>query len=256
VTSRKPAATLLAAVLLFAGCGAQTQPSPTASAATGATTEPLPTLPTAGPSLTPTATAGPTPVDEGEVRLNESDFVSVELGPLTIGDTVWYLVWPATATEVHPEGTQWYTTPPMEGSPIPAWVAAKVGDAAYMSLERRPELAEIEAYQPVGVTAAGFGDYESAPQPRHDAFLIEWAVAAPTSGTSCSVKISLAPSDADFDAKVAVNTTTTTEKIGPLAGASLVAPWLPAPEGSWETFTVQVTSTCNWAFRLVRLEHD
>ena len=190
------------------------------------------------------------------MKLNKGDFVSVELGPLPIGDTVWYLVWPASATNAHPEGTQWYTTPPMEGSPLPAWVAAKVGNAVYMSLQKRPTPSEIEAFQPVGVTAAGSGNYESAPQPRHDAFLFEWAAAAPTSGSSCSIKIALAPSDGDFASKVAVNTTTSTYKIGPLAGSNLVAPWLPVPAGSWETFTVQVTSTCNWTFRLLRLEHD
>lgn len=200
--------------------------------------------------------SGPAPIDTGTVRLDKGDFVSVELGPLPIGDTIWYLVWPATATAIHPEGTQWYTTPPLAGQPLPAWVAAKVGDAVYMTLQRRPEPAEIEAYQPVGITAAGFGAYESAPQARHDAFLFEWAAAAPTTGTACSLKIALVPSDGDFDEKVGVNTTTTTLKVGPLAGSNVAAPWLPAPGGSWETFTVQVTSTCNWAFRLLRLEHD
>lgn len=200
--------------------------------------------------------SGPAPVDKGTVRLDKGNYVSVELGPLPIGDTVWYLVWPATAAALHPGGTQWYTTPPIEGSPIPAWVAASVGSDVYMSLQRRPDLAEIEAFSAVGVVAAGFGNYTSGPQARHDGFNFEWAAAAPVSGTSCALKIALVPEDEDFDEKVAVQTTTTTVKVGPLAGSNLSAPWLPAPEGSWDSFTVKVTSTCNWAFRLLRLEHD
>ena len=296
---------VLAAVLIVAACGGQTQGSPgltDAAAATGATNAPLPTLPPAGPSLTPTATPGPTPgptaqladgfhysdilkvkvnrlaariapkrtsalvhgydlsgpapEDKGDVRLSTGDYVSVELGPLPIGDTVWYLVWPATAAALHPEGTQWYTTPPIEGAPIPAWVAASVGSDVYMSLQRRPDLAEIEAFSAVGVVVAGIGNYTSGPQARHDGFSFQWAAAAPVSGTSCALKIALVPEDEDFDEKVAVQTTTTTVKVGPLAGSNLNAPWLPVPEGSWGSFAVKVTSTCNWAFRLLRLEHD
>lgn len=200
--------------------------------------------------------SGPAPVDKGSVRLNKGDYVSVELGPLPIGDTVWYLVWPATAAALHPNGAQWYTTPPMEGSPIPAWVAASVGSDVYLSIQRRPDLTEIEAFSAVGVVGAGFGNYTTGPQARHDGFSFQWAAAAPVSGTSCALKIALVPEDEAVDAKVAVQTTTSTVKVGPLDGSNLGAPWLPAPAGSWESFSVNVTSTCTWAFRLLRLEHD
>ncbi len=188
---------------------------------------------------------GPAPVDGGLVRLDKGALVSVELGPVPVGDTVWYLVWPL------PGGAQWYTTPPMDGSPVPAWVAASVGSAVYVQLDH------AGGGDPSGsVGAAGRGDYVSAPQPRHDVFQLKWAAATPSSGESCSFKVVLVPSDADFDPKVAIQTTTTTVKVGPLGGTGVRASWLPAPAGSWETFTVAVTSTCNWAFRLVRLEHD
>lgn len=201
--------------------------------------------------------SGPAPVDKGSVRLDKGEFVSVELGPLPIGDTVWYLVWPAPGAKLHPGGTEWYTKPPNDGSPLAGWVAASVGKDVYMSLQRRPDASEIEMFAPSGVPAAGLGNYASAPQPRHDGFLFWWAAAAPVSGTTCSVKVELVPSDGDFDPKVALaTTTTTTVKIGPLAGTFTSAPWLPAPDGSWETFTIQVTSTCNWAIRVLRLEHD
>lgn len=309
MTPRPLLPTLLAAVVLGAGCGGQTQGSPVASGlpsavATGPadTTNPSETpggvsspapsvVPTATPGATPAVAngfhvgdilkiqvnrlaarvaptrssalvhaydiSGPAPEDKGAVRLSTGDFVSVELGPVPMGDTVWYLVWPAPGNKLHPGGTEWYTKPPLAGSPIPAWVAASVGKDVYMSLQRRPDATEIETYAPTGVTGAGLGNYVSTPQPRHDGFLFWWAASAPVSGTSCSVKVALVPSDGDFDPKVALATTTTTSlKVGPLAGTVVTAPWLPAPEGSWETFTVEVTSTCNWAFRVVRLEHD
>ncbi|MEO5703748.1 MAG: hypothetical protein ABIZ52_03525 [Candidatus Limnocylindrales bacterium] len=296
---------VLSVLVIVTGCGGQADGSPAATAVVSATDETdasVPSLPPAGPSLTLTATPGPTPgptaqladglhfgdilrvqvkslaarvapkrtsalvhgydlsgpapEDKGSIRLDKGDYVSVELGPLPIGDTIWYLVWPATATALHTEGTQWYTTPPIEGSPLPAWMAASVGSDVYLTLQKRPILSEIEAYSAVGVVAAGFGNYTSEPQARHDGFSFEYAAAAPVSGTSCSLKISLVPSDTDTDPKVAVQTTTTTVKVGPLTGANLGTDWLPTPEGSWSTFTVKVASTCNWAFRLLRLEHD
>lgn len=188
---------------------------------------------------------GPAPVDGGLVRLDKGDLVSVELGPVPVGDTVWYLVWPL------PGGAQWYTTPPMAGTPQPAWLAASVGSAVYMKLDHAGGDGGSGS-----VGGAGRGAYVSAPQPRHDVFQLKWAAATPSSGESCSLKVELVPSDADFDAKLGIQATTTTVKVGPLGGTGVSAPWLPAPAGSWTTFTVNVTGTCNWAFRLVRLEHD
>ena len=198
---------------------------------------------------------GPAPVDGGTVRLDKGDFVSVELGPVPVGDTVWYLVWPASGAKLHAGGLQWYTTPPVAGSPVPAWVAGSVGSDVYMKLERRPDPSELDPFGGPGVVAAGRGNFVSAPQPRHDVFQLGWAAATPSSGTECTFKVELVPSDADFDAKLGIQTTTTTVKVSPLGGSGVSAPWLPAPAGSWETFTVNVTGTCNWAFRLVRLEH-
>lgn len=209
--------------------------------------------------------SGPAPIDYGLIRLDRGDYVSVELGPVPIGNTVWYLVWGATATTLHPSGMDWYAGPSAmdwyTGDPGvtaggPGWIAASVGGDAYATLHRRPELAEIEGFLPLGLNAAGLGNYESAPQPRHDGFLFEWAAAAPASGTACALKVSLVPADADVKPEVAINTTTSTVKVSPLTGSFYTVPWLPAPEGSWTTFTVRVTSTCNWAIRLTPLHHD
>jgi hypothetical protein len=200
--------------------------------------------------------SGPAPVDGGAVRLDKGDFVSVELGPLPIGDTVWYLVWPAPGAKLHPGGLEWYMTPPTAGQPGPAWVAASVGGDVYMQLERHPAAAEVEAFGAPGVMGAGRGSYVSAPQARHDTFQLGWAAAAPSSGTSCTFRITLVPADADFAPKVAIETSTTSVKVAPLGGVAVGAPWLPADADSWTTFTVNVGGTCNWAFHLARLEHD
>jgi hypothetical protein len=200
--------------------------------------------------------SGPAPIDYGTVRLGKGDYVSVQLGPLPIGDTVWYLVWPASATALHPGGKQWYTSPPPDGSPVPAWVAASVGKDGYMSLQRRPEPSEIEAFQSIGLNVAGEGGYVSEPQPRHDLFLVDWAAAAPTPDASCAFTLSLVPADADFVPDVPVKVTTTAVKTSSLNGLGLNEPWLPMPDGAWDTFTVEVAGTCNWALRFVRMEHD
>jgi hypothetical protein len=200
--------------------------------------------------------SGPAPIDGGSVRLDKGDFVSVELGPVPVGDTVWYLVWPAAGAKLHPGGLEWYMTPPMAGQPGPAWMAASVGGDVYLKLERHPAAAEIAAFGAPGVMAAGRGSYVSEPQPRHDAFQLGWAAATPSSGTDCTLKIALVPADADVAPKVALETSTTSVKVAPLEAVNVGAPWLPAAADSWTTFTINVTGTCNWAFHLVRLEHD
>ncbi|MEO8274506.1 MAG: hypothetical protein ABI620_10610, partial [Chloroflexota bacterium] len=192
--------------------------------------------------------SGPAPIDGGVVRLDKGDFVSVELGPVPVGDTVWYLVWPAPGAKLHPGGLEWYAGPPATGPPGPGWMAASVAGDVYLRLERHPDATErATTFGSLAVAAAGLGNYVSAPQPRHDGFQLDWAAATPASGTTCSLKITLVPADADVDPKVAVETTTTTVKVAPVDGLRVTAPWLPAAEGSWETFTVKVASTCNWA---------
>lgn len=201
--------------------------------------------------------SGPAPIDGGTVRLDKGDLVSVELGPVPVGDTVWYLVWPAPGSRLRPGGMEWYATAPPAGSPGPAWMAASVGGNVYLQLDRHPTLAEIEAaFGSAGLSAAGQGTFVSAPQPRHDGFELGWGAATLASGTDCSFKLSLVPADAGVAPKVAASTSTTTVKVSPLEGVRVSTDWLPAPAGSWETFTVHVTGTCNWAFRLIRLEHD
>ena len=137
----------------------------------------------------------------------------------------------------------------------PAWVAASVGDDEYMRLHRRPTLEEIEGYLPLGVNAAGRGDWESPKQARHDFFLFDWIAVAPFSTQPCTFKVTLVAEDGS-DERVAIETSTGGQKTSPLTGSLPQFPWLPAPAGSWDEFTVRVTSTCTWAIRLGPLHHD
>jgi hypothetical protein len=201
-------------------------------------------------------TSGESPVDKGAVRLDKGALVSVGIGPLRAGNIVWYLVWPAPGGKLGGGASDWYTGNPADVSSGPAWVAASLDANIYMVLQRRPDAAELSASEPPGPSGAGTGPFESAPQPRHDAFLLDWAAAAPDQGSPCTFRMSLVPADAGVPPKKPVDTSTSAAKTSSLAGLAVSAPWLPIPDGSWATFTVKITGSCNWAYRLTRLDHD
>ena len=197
---------------------------------------------------------GPAPIDAGLVRLDKGEFVSVEMGPLPIGDTIWYLVWPSVGGALHTSSIDWYAGPPGITAGGPAWVAASVGDDEYLKLQRRPGPAEVAEYQVVVANAAGTGGYVSSPQPRHDGFLLEWAIAAPVPGTECFFDLDLAPTDADFEPFRALSRSPTNVTVSPLTGSFIA--WEVPSSASWDQFTVKVGGSCTWAINLVRLDHD
>ncbi len=199
---------------------------------------------------------GPAPIDHGLVRVSSGDFVSVHLGPITAGQTVWYLVWPSRSGTLHDSPIDWWTEHPSEGSLGPGWMATQVGDDAYAALYRKPGMAELESLEPIGLNAAGTGPFVSAPQPRHDGWSFTWAIATPVPETTCNARIRLVPADGDFEPVTLLETTTGGVKVSPVIGAFKTAPWLPAAAGSWETFTLEVSGTCRWAVRLTPLHHD
>jgi hypothetical protein len=201
-------------------------------------------------------TSGESPVDKGEVRLDKGNLVSVAIGPLRAGNIVWYLVWPAPDGKPNGGTSDWYNGNPADVSGGPAWVAASLDASIYLVLQKRPSAGELSAVEPAGPSAAGVGTYESPPQPRHDAFLLDWAAAAPEQGSPCTFRMSLVPADAAVPPKKPVDTSTSGAKTSPLLGVTVSAPWLPIPGGSWTTFTVKITGSCVWAFHLWRLEHD
>ena len=186
----------------------------------------------------------------GEVRLNAGDFVSVQLGPLVIGDVAWYLVWPAENARLMYSTISWKTGP---GS-SPGWVAASLGQEQYLTLHRRPDVSEIEQYLPVGLTVSGSGGYVSEAQPRHDLFAIDWSAAA-MNAAPCEFSVVLRPED-EAPPLAIVETSTSGVAQGPLTGATVNTTWDPFAESSRETFSVEVISGCTWAIRLTPLAHD
>jgi hypothetical protein len=192
--------------------------------------------------------------DLGEVRLNKGDQVKVQMGPLIIGTTTWYLVWPASGGTLNDQTTNWYDVKPLAGQPVPAWIATTVSGNAYATLDLRPTTAEIAAVEEPGLVVAGTGNYVSPPMPRHDAFQLYWGATTTGTSASCAIKILLVPDDADFDPLDVLATTTTSVKVSPLNGTAEL--WSHATSATWATFSVEVTTTCRWAIRLIRLEHD
>jgi hypothetical protein len=200
--------------------------------------------------------SGPAPIDHGLVRLDKGAFVSVHLGPIRVGETVWYLVWPSKDGDFHTSPIGWYTQHPSEGTPGPGWMATSVGADVYASLAREPSIAELVSFEPVGVNLAGTGPLASLPQPRHDGWSFTWAIATTESGTPCHALVELVPEDGDFEPVTVLGTSTSGVKVSPRNGAFVTAPWLPADAGSWESFAVEASGTCRWAVRLTPLHHD
>ena len=181
----------------------------------------------------------------GDVRLNVGDFVSVQLGPLPIGDTVWYQVWPAEDARLN-YSTVWWDT---------GWVAASVGADQYLVLHRRPEPSEYESWPPGGPHAlmvSGTGDYTSGPQPRHDLFRLDWALALDDYPPPCSFSVTLVP-ESGAEAVVAIATSTSEVELGPSFPNT---PWGASAGDSWDTFTVSIRTECTWAVGLWPEAHD
>jgi len=271
-----------------AGPGLSSEPSPSAVPTSSAGATPIRPTPPSAPSASPSVSTGfqygdilrvevnrlavreapmlssrllqgdrvvgvPEPEPLGDVRLNAGDFVSVYLGPLSIGDTVWYLVWPAEDARLGYSTVSWDTVPPAGGS-RPGWVAASVGEDQYLTLYRRSEPSEIgESF----LMVSGTGDFESGPLPRHDLWGFNWAVALNDHPSPCAFSVTLVPEEG-AEPVLAVETSTTDVEQGPVTGpgSQIGMPWGPSAGGSWDSFTVSVSSGCTWAVGLWLHGHD
>jgi hypothetical protein len=192
----------------------------------------------------------------GEIRLNAGDSVWVQLGPMPIGDTVWYLVWPGEGQVPWDSNGDFETV----GGWDPAWVAAAVGEDEYLSLYRRSDPSENTPWPtggPQTLMIAGTGDYMSDPQVQHDLFGLSWAVTADDHPSPCAFEVTLLPDDA-AEPVLAVDVSTSGFEQGPQTGPSAVlnTPWEPSAGSSSSSFTVSISSGCTWAVMLWPLAHD
>jgi len=202
----------------------------------------------------------PAPEPLGDVRLNAGDSVTVELGPLPIGDTTWYLVWPAENPSGSYGGGAWSTAPDNVGTSNPGWVAASVGQDEYLAFSRRPEPSEYESFPPDGpriLSISGNGNYDSGPQVRFDLYSFKWAVAIGDQPAPCAFAVRLLPEDGS-EPVIGIERFTAGVDQGPMSGPGgiLAPPWGPSAGGAWDTFTVSIRSGCTWTVGLVPLAHD
>ncbi len=197
----------------------------------------------------------------GDVRLDAGDYVSVELGPLLIGDVVWYLVWPAEDARLN-YSTLWWDTNGDDpvGGVNPGWVAAAVGEDQYLSLYRPTDPSEYTSWPaggPMTLMVSGSGDYVSEPHVQHDRFSIRWAVAVQHQAAPCSFSVALLPEDG-AEPVVVIDTSVDDVIEGPVPGPTGVvhAPWGASAGDLGDLFRVVVRSGCAWTLKLTPLPHD
>jgi len=190
----------------------------------------------------------------GPVRLNTGDYVSVELGPVTIGDTTWYRVWPAEGGRLHYSFTSWHTDGTVDGSTQPAWVAAAVGSDAYLTLYEAFEFDRSLTGLPPTLQKSGIGDYVSGPLENHDLLGLEWIYLIDGQPAPCGFRVTLEPAGGGADLEAVDRSTSSGFEIG---YASLGAgDFTPVVGVESEPFLVRVTSECEWSLRLEWLAHD
>jgi len=187
----------------------------------------------------------------GPVRLNAGDYVSVELGPVKIGDTTWYRVWPAEGGQLHSSLVSWDTNGEIDDGTEPAWVAASVGSDVYLTLH---EAAHPEPWMSgLPLLAAGSGNYVSGPLQSTDLFTLDWAFLIDNQPTPCTFQITLGPIGG-ADGVVVVDEVTTgfgsaARGLGEADGTSVAGKGV-------DPFELRVVSTCEWTLRLEPQPHD
>ena len=186
-----------------------------------------------------------------DAQLHRGDFVSVLMGPLPVGNDVWYLVRPAEDGRIGYSLTSWRPSG-ADGGTYPGWVTASAGTDHHFALSRRPAADEVLPEGPT-LVAHGDADFVSPPMPRHDLFKLNWAVAATTS--ACDFSLRLVTEDGP-EPVLAASVTTDTIAQGPLSGPGglVFTEW--AMEGEWSRIAAEVTSSCPWTFALESLGHD
>jgi hypothetical protein len=182
----------------------------------------------------------------GDVRLNTGDYVTVDLGPLQIGEITWYRVWPAEGGRPGYSTILWDTQNNGANPVEPGWVAASVGADEFLSLYHEapafdPEAAGLPA--PLGIS--GVGDYLSEPQDGFDLFALWWAYAIDEQAAPCDLTVTLVPVGGGTEL-VAVD--------GSLTGAFDEGQEHLNPEP--EPYQLAVASGCEWTLHLEALGHD
>jgi hypothetical protein len=188
----------------------------------------------------------------GPVRLNVGDYVSVELGPVKIGDTTWYRVWPAAGGSAAYSLTSWDTNGVYDDGNGPAWVAASVGSDVYLTLH---EAAHPEPWMSgLPLLAAGAGNYVSGPLQSTDLFTLDWAYLIDDQLAPCEFRITLGPVGGAGGVLVVDESTIVAFEEGNRGLGDANGTWV-AGKGV-DPFELRVVSGCEWTLRLEPQPHD
>jgi hypothetical protein len=179
----------------------------------------------------------------GEVRLDAGDYVSVDLGPVQIGDTTWYRVWPAEGGQLHYSTVSWDTQ--NNGAIGPGWVAASVGPNIYLALHQAFESDPGATGLPHTLMVSGTGDYLSAPQDGFDYFGLYWVYLIDDQGAPCDFVVTVGPVG-DGQGVVAVSKS--------LEGA--FEEGQTTVNRDFAPYQLAVASGCEWSLRLEQFGHD
>jgi hypothetical protein len=193
--------------------------------------------------------------DIGEVRLNTGDYVSVELGPLRIGDTTWYRVLPAENAELHASTVWWDTKFDGPDDVEPGWIAAAIGDDAFVTLQQSTEPESFLDGLPL--LASGAGDYESGPIEGSDLYVIEWAyVADDGQPAQCGFTVSMAAGDSAAEVVILDLGRTGVGAYHDGAAEIGAGNRTPVVGDDFSPLLLRISSGCSWTVRLQGVPHD
>jgi hypothetical protein len=193
--------------------------------------------------------------DIGEVRLRAGDYVSVELGPLRIGDTTWYRVLPAENAQLNTSTVWWDTKLDGPNGIEPGWITAAAGDEAFLTLYESTEPGSFLDGLPI--LASGAGAYESGLFEGSDLYLIEWAYAAGDGAPAqCGFTASMAATDSN--AEVVILDLGRTGVGAYHSGAAEIGAGVGTPVvgDSFSPLLLRISSGCSWTVRLQGVPRD
>lgn len=190
----------------------------------------------------------------GDVRLNAGDFVSVELGPVMIGDTTWYRVSPAEGGLLHHGTVIWNSKNPMDGGTYPAWVAASVGPDIYLTLHEAYEYDRSVVGLPPSLLVSGTGDYVSEPLENHDLIGLEWIFLIDDQSAPCDFTVTLEPAAGGTGVVVVDESLMGALEEGAVGLGT--GDRKPVVGEGFEPFLVRVASGCEWSILLEWMAHD
>ena len=188
----------------------------------------------------------------GPLRLDAGDYVSVDLGPVKIGETTWYRVFPAEGGRLHYSTVNWDTNGTIDGAMEAAWIAESVGPDVYLALHQANQPEPWMSGLPLLVSGAG--NYVSGPLQSTDLFILNWVYLIDDQLAPCDFRVTLAAIGGG-EGVVAVDAST----IGAFEEGSVglgQGDGTPVAGEGVDTFELRVASGCEWTLRLEPLPHD